>query len=89
VLAHIVLLAQDDAVTAPGQIARDAGAVDPTADDEDIECRCGAIRTGRTWWLASGGGLGQEVSSLEARKRRIGWVKRFVWVRLWAYLFDF
>ena len=33
---EIVLLAQDDGEAAPGRVARDAGAVDAAADDQEV-----------------------------------------------------
>jgi hypothetical protein len=42
VLAEVVLLAQHDLRAAPGEVARDADAVDAAADHEDVARVCAA-----------------------------------------------
>jgi hypothetical protein len=91
VLAQIVLFAQDDAMTAPGQIARDACAVDAAANDKDVKCSGSTVCSGadRAWRLGSDGGLDQEVSSLGPGNEPNPKTGQFVLVRFWAYLFGF
>jgi len=38
VLREVVFLSQQDAQAAPGEIARDAGAIDAAADHEYVDC---------------------------------------------------